>query len=418
MADFIIGPAPLVRFDVANPLPFAALPPDMLSDRLRLPVIGHLDVAGYRFPLWIHRASDYYDRDGKPRTLTAGCIGLSNVPWAALQKVYPEKDPEGALVVDNARLLKVSGALADDLPAGNEIHISEKIAAAMGYRRFGRKPTLLLCSSHVCAPIRIVTRRAGSENRLRAGMLTRALFELAVDDEVQLSQIPRRRRHSLRSLANRAKPGPLQGSFQDVPIIMLGIAIFAARIIDGALEMLLRFLLAAPAQPVRVVHGHPGDDNADRRVVRLHPALFPVLGTSPGMQVFLEWGKGRTIAVALEDYQPHSVVSPTFLANRQASGHKIKLPDEFPPHLVARVSLAVRQDLGMPTDTVTVVRRRLRTLVMSHLNQLTIPIAGLLLAGLAIKGVRGWPFYSALGIIVALGLLPLRRSTPPRGRWP
>jgi hypothetical protein len=198
----------------------------------------------------------------------------------------------------------------------------------------------------------------------------------------------------------------------------MGAAILSARALESLLEALLLLLLGAPGQPVRVERAHPGDDNADRRVIRLHSAVFPVLGISPGMQVFVHWERARTAAIALEDYQPHSPTIPKFLESRQAVGIRQSLPPEFPPHLVARVSLAVRQDLGMPANSVAVVRRRVRTLVMSQLNQLTIPVTGLFLAGLAIKGIRGWLFYSALIIVVLLGLLPLRRAAPPRGRWP
>jgi hypothetical protein len=418
MVDFTIGPAHLVRFDAASPVPLAALPDDLLPDHLHLPVMGHLDVDSNAIPVWIHKASDYLDRNGTPRTLPYNHIGLSWRAWSELQKLPTALDQEAVLVIDGMELVTVAGALANDLPAGNEVHISERLALSMGFRRFRHRPACLLSTDRVCAPIRLVTRKKASNTTLRAGMLTRALFELEVGNEVQLSLIPRRRRTPFDSLSSRVRLEPTTDSIWGTSIIFLGGAIFVARVIDGLFEAILRVLLGAPAQPVRVVQGHPGDDNADRRIVRLHPAVFPVLGIAPGMQIFIHWGKERTAAVALEDYQPHSPVVPTFLGNRQTAGPRAYLPGEFPPHLVARVSLAVRYDLRMPTETVALARRRMRTLLMSQLNQLTIPVTGLLLAGLALKGIRGWIFYTGLGVVVLLGLLPLRRSSPPKGPWP
>jgi hypothetical protein len=422
MTDFSLGPAPVVRFDAPSPIPFAALPADMVPPELILPVIGRLEVVGRSMAVWIFKASDYLDRNGQPRSLEPAHIGLSGRAWSALRKVSPGPSGDALLVVTGAQPLTVAGALADDLPAGIDVHISSELAISMerhpGSRRFRRKPTYLLSTPHVCAPVRPVARTGGARTTLRAGMLTRALFELEVGNEVQLSRIPRRHVDLVRSLSSRAKFGLPKDSSWNVLVVILGAVILAARLVDSILETFLRVLLGAPAQPIRVVQGHPGDDNVDRRVVRLHPATFPVLGITPGMQVFIHWDKARTVAVALEDYQPHSPTIPTFLGNRQASGPRANIPGEFPPHLVGRVSLAVRQDLGMPAETVAVVRRRMRTLLMSQLNQLTIPVAGLLLAGLAIKGIRTWLFYGTLGIVVLLGLLPLRKSSPPRGRWP
>lgn len=177
-------------------------------------------------------------------------------------------------------------------------------------------------------------------------------------------------------------------------------------------------LLRAPRQPIRVVQAHPGDDSSDRRVVRLHPSVFASLGISPGMQVFVRWGKQMTIAIALDDYQPHSSEIPTFLRSRQTAGTRRDLPAEFPPHLVARVSMAVRRDLGMSNDTVAEVQRRLRTAVLSQLKQLLIPVTGLLLAALAIPRFNGWRLYAGFATVIILGLVPLRKPPPPRGRWP
>jgi len=418
MADTTIGPARVVRSNAASPVPLALVPAKLLPSNLILPVIGHLDVSGGSFPVWIYRASDYSHRSSPS---LGSAIGLSSGAWSALRRVCPAgeaAEPEASLVIDRPHRVTVSGALASDLPRGNDVHVSQELARALGSRRLRRSPECLLSTSRLCAPVRVVGRRSHGNTILRAGMLTRALFEFQVGDDVQLSLIPRAPRQVVRSLRSRTTAAPSAGSPFGALTIVWGAVILFCRLFDWLVEALLRALLRAPGQPVRVVQGHPGDDSPDRRVVRLHPSVFPVLGITPGMQVFLQWGKGRTTAIALDDYQPHSPTIPTFLRERQAAGTRLDLPPEFPPHLVARVSLAVRRDLGMSSDTVAVIRRRLRTAVLSHLNQLIIPVAGLILAALAIKGFQGWKLYTGLGLVIIFGLVPLRKSPPPSGRWP
>jgi hypothetical protein len=415
--DSVIGPAPLARFDAATPLPTTVLPDEMIPDSLIVPVIARLEVAGRSFPVWVTRLTDYVDGASRPKTLPSRHIGVSNGVWLTLQRLDTPPGADGRLIIDTPRTLRVAGALASDLPRGNDVHVSPELASQLGRRAFRRKPECLLSTTRLCAPVHVVG-RPGNSSLLRAGMLTRALFELKVADDVQLSRMPQAQRQLRRSLSSRAKSGPPATGALALPVVLWGAAILVGRLLDDFLEMVLRLLIRAPQQPVRVVQAHPGDDSADRRIVRLHPSTFPVLGITPGMQVFVRWGRGRTIAIALEDYQPHSPDIPTFLRSRQAAGTRSDLPGEFPPHLVARVSLSVRFDLGMSSDTVATVRRRLRTAVLSQLNQLSIPVAGLILAALAVPDFRGWRFYSGLALVVILGLLPLRKPPPPRGRWP
>ena len=417
-ADTTIGPAEVVRFDALSPLPTAIVSSEAVPGSLILPVIGHLELDRQNIPVWITRASDYLDKDAQPRTLPADQIGLSNGVWVALRRLNAKTDTDGLLIVDSPHTVRVAGALASDLPGGNDVHVAMDLAVQLGRRGLRRKPECLLSTNKICAPVRIVGRTANSETSLRAGMLTRALFELRVGDNVQLSRIPRAPGRFRRSLSRRARSGPPTGPFVGVVAVFWGAVILAGRLVDVLVETALRILIRAPGQSVRVVQAHPGDDSSDRRIVRLHPSVFPVLGITPGMQVFVQWGRERTIAIALEDYQPHSETIPSFLRSRQAAGTRLDLPGEFPPHLVARVSLSVRYDLGMSSDTVAIIRRRLRTAVLQQMNQLSIPVAGLLLAALAVPDFRGWHLYGGLALVVILGLLPLRKPPPPRGRWP
>lgn len=121
-------------------------------------------------------------------------------------------------------------------------------------------------------------------------------------------------------------------------------------------------------------------------------------------------------ALALEDYEPYSVEASSWVEERQAVELTVTpMPRQLPPHLVARLSMTTRRQLGIPGQTVVEVRRRLRPMVVSQLNRRAIPVAGIYLAGVAVESLRGWPLAVGLAIAVLFGLAPLRRAT---ATWP
>jgi hypothetical protein len=176
-------------------------------------------------------------------------------------------------------------------------------------------------------------------------------------------------------------------------------------------ERLLSALLGAPGFAFRTVEASPGEDQMYS--VRLPAGLFPLIGTRPGMQVFVEWGPGnRAVATALtahgrtkEDWPPV-----------QAIGRRRSRPPTTPS--VALVSLGVntRSALGIPRAAVVTVRRRVTPLIVDKLNELIVPVTGLFIALAVNVKLHAWTLGLAVVVILGLLLLPLRMRRNPRGR--
>jgi hypothetical protein len=252
---------------------------------------------------------------------------------------------------------------------------------------------------------------------VRVPLSLRVLAQVSKNDDIQLSAQPKQRPFS----AERA----LLRIFARVPTrtvtrrlgLVLGWLVMAPRLVDFTLEALLRMAFRAPVLALRITQAHPGDDGL-ANTVRLHPAALSAIGCKPGGQVLLKWG-GRQMAVrALEDHAPHGEgLSATVLAS-VGIRYEGELPADFPPHLVGRVPAPVRTQLGIPPHTAVEARRKIRPALLGQLNQLATPLAGLVLAAVAIPDIRGWPVFVGTAIAVAFGLAPLRMPRPPRGPWP
>lgn len=87
-------------------------------------------------------------------------------------------------------------------------------------------------------------------------------------------------------------------------------------------------------------------------------------------------------------------------------------------HLVVGLAAEMRGELRIPRRTVVTVRRRVLSLFAQRINELTVPVGGLLLAALTIQGLSRT--FVAVGIVIVtiLAMLPARYRIPPRGRWP
>jgi hypothetical protein len=178
------------------------------------------------------------------------------------------------------------------------------------------------------------------------------------------------------------------------------------------LEAGARFLLRAPEVVLQTAGAMPGEDQA--LTVRLAPALFPLLGTSPGQQVYVSWGPGnRALATALESSSSepgHSGV------NIHVIGKRPPTAPVAPPYAQLRVSAEIRASLGIPRVTVVTVRRRVTSLILGRLHQLLIPATGFFIALAAKVRLSGWQSMVAIVVIVTLLLAPLRLRGNPRGR--
>jgi hypothetical protein len=177
-----------------------------------------------------------------------------------------------------------------------------------------------------------------------------------------------------------------------------------------AADRLLAALLHAPSATLRTVEATPGEDQA--LSVRLPAELFPLIGTDPGQQVYVEWGPGnRAIATALPRGDDEDGPPPTRIL-----GDRLADVPGVPPHAQIKIGADTRAALGIPRQTVVTVRRRISPLITGRLNELIVPVTGLFIAVAAKIHASVWLFAAATAIILALLLTPLRVRRPRRGR--
>jgi hypothetical protein len=185
------------------------------------------------------------------------------------------------------------------------------------------------------------------------------------------------------------------------------------RKVDGWFEAVARSLLSAPEIAFRTVDALPGEDHAC--TVRLTADLFPLLGTQPGKQVYVAWGNRNTVvATALVADDPK--LSPAQWASTDRVGYHSPRARAIPAFARLRVGAEIRASLGIPRTAVVTVRRRVTSLILSKLNELIIPATGLFIALNVDAKLKTWEVLLAIGVILALLLVPLRIRPNPRGR--
>ncbi|GGM22453.1 N-formylglutamate amidohydrolase [Promicromonospora citrea] len=290
--------------------------------------------------------------------------------------------------------LRTRAALARDLPAADEVHVSPDDLASGIY---------LLVHDGVTAWVRAVPRSHVPPGQIRLGYQLRLLIasDGTTDGDVALVAAPaavtrRRRRESWVGRTGAAA--------------------------DTMAERLWRALFRAPEFAARIMQAHAGDDGA--AVVSLHPAVFDRIGLEPGQQVLVRWGGREVAALAVADHDPPESGAPPESIKRVQRVNRLwpHLPEGMSPHVVVRMSAQLRRDLGAPVATVVTVRRRLRPVLIRNLNSLVVPLASLVLAGAALPD----PHWPTLGLGTALmsvfALARLRIPQPRRGarvdkRW-
>lgn len=308
------------------------------------------------------------------------------------------------IIVPKSLRLNVVPALIDDLPSGEEAQVNEEICQIV----CGWHDWTLIVHDGCSFPVRLQTRKMLSTN-IRLSLLTRALICSAKSSEglidVQLTPL-------FDDRPSKIEPSPKPRSlFQR----FFSVLPWMIQLFDRIAERLLRPLLGAPVVTLRTVGALVGDDN--EQVIRLHSEVFPLIGVEPGDHVIVSWADRYVMAVALEAGE----ITPE--EARTIKGLKrIDLFSESPEpsaldHLSIGVSAKLRSDLGIPRSTVLCVRRRLMTAVLGQLNQLTIPVLGLILAAVAVPNIS----YTAIAIgfipMLILGMLPIRHKKPPHGRF-
>lgn len=394
--------------------PVVVLPKDSLQG-LKCPILAEVSRPGTRRQVWAYREGGVAASSNVPIAVPTGNIGLSNRTWQLLG--VPETgDHTITFVSPPHRLAKVLTSKVNDIPVGLTVHVSPSLAHELGKIQGGSRWALATHSDQA-VPLRLVVRQSLKHNAIRMSMLVRILLGVKSGDDMQLCSFPdRTKADRLSSLGERVPVLRRIMPSSRIPTIVGGV-FFVWRLIDTLTEWFLRFVFRAPEIVVRTVQAQVGDD--DFGSIRLHPSVFATLGVVPGAQVIVEWGGRRTVAIAMEDYKSHAEIrSPIVEKAQMVELTSAQLDTSFPDHLVGRLSAEVRHDLGAPALTVIGVRRRLRTLVLTHLNQLVVPLGGLLVAAAALPELRGWPLVGGAIVITLLALANLRLPRPRKGLWP
>lgn len=384
------------RVDIASGVPVVVLGDDLLPGAGPFPVT--LEGPGSRCRAWAWRASSA----GVP--LGAGEVGISRRVAALL-------DLDGAagaplrIGIPVLGVYEVRSAVADDLPSMDEVHVP---AGEVASHR-------LLSHNGVAVWVRAVPRPHVAHDTVRMGYQLRVLLgatsggaapitlaELASDEDLTRRSDPA---GGPRSLVARAR--------------LLGARLGAW--LDQRLEAGLRALFRAPELHARVTQAHAGDDTA--ATVTLHPAAFDRLGAVPGSQVLVRWGGREIVAAAVADHDPHAGDGPAEIARQSQRVDRFSpaLPVDMPGHLVVRLSAPARNALGCPAATVIAVRRRLRPMLVGNLNQLVIPLAGVILAAAALEQPNWYLIGSGTFVMSVFALAGLRIPRPPvaarRASW-
>jgi hypothetical protein len=303
--------------------------------------------------------------------------------------------------------LTAAVALVDDLPKSYEVDVSATVKRRI--TKGGRWG--LLNYDEVPMPVRLRQRKIDS-NKIRISFPTRALIYPASDlggEILQLSSVLEDRLPFLVRLTIRHPYVGILG-------LVVGLSKRLTHHVGQLFESILRPILLAPVVVTRTTEALIGEDTY--QVVRINAQIFPLIGIKPGDQVIVSWASRQVVATALEFLEINSdpKVSTTL---QRTDLHHTGTRSSIAPHLAIGITAPMRASLGIPRHTVVNVRRRLTPLILGRINELTIPVGGLLLAALALPGViPRWGIGVSIIIVIALALISARYRLPPTGRWP
>jgi hypothetical protein len=342
-------------------------------------VVGNSDESWNRCPTPWHRSTR-----------------VSASAWRALGTGEPLRSNRTVtLSVPGARL-PVKGVLAEQLIADNEIGLHRDDAARLGIREWA---VVNYSGVPAVCPVRRLS-SAADLGFVRLTLYGRVLLGVpswspGLRPEVSISPYPadERGRPLLIAPPPWAAP-PVQRT---------------SGIMGTWADRIFTSVLRAPIAVLRTVEATPGEDQAI--AVRLPAEMFPLLGTFPGRQVYVEWGPGnRAIATALASTptSPGAEELPDF----QIVGDRLAHAPILPASTQIRIGAATRATLGIPSITVVTVRRRVLPLIVGRLNELIVPVTGLFIGIAASVHLRAWVLVFGVVIILALLLAPLRMRQP------
>ena len=406
---------PAIQGPILAGQPVAVVARDVATSTA-LPILATVHTGRRVRRIWLYRERQLRDASGTQVLAAVGGMTITPPTARALGVSATGPTPVTMQLPPQLRL-RVMAAKWYDLPRGNTLYITADAAKRVTRRRVLQRWTLMT-SGGIAAPMRVRTRRDMRQTDARTTLMLRVLLGLDSRAVVQLTRPPVRDRAETASrikgrVARRRDIGtPLR------PLIYIAaVAVIGLRYLDWLVEVALRIALRSPTITLRTMQAAIGDDNDN--IARVHPDIFPFLGVRPGQQVLVDWCGATAAAVILE----HHVEARPEEAQRARNFQRVEntlvdLPNDFPTYLLIRVPAGVRHELRMPASTVVTIRRRLRPLVLTHLNQLTLPLSGLAAATAAIPELRWWPTITISGGVLVLSFLNLRMTRQPKGIWP
>lgn len=341
---------------------------------------------------WILGSEAVPISDGRP---------VVQLSFRARESIDAKIGDEIEIYIPPIRNLRVAPARIDDLPHDDVVQLSPAVARELG----AEHDWALAIADGLPFPVRFAVRRRVADSEVRLSLQTRVLLGVERGGSIVLAPFA-----GVTGRQNRRR------AESDVPL-SLRIGRACRELVWNQLIRLLdalgRVALVAPAVSLRTVPAQLGDDT--RAVIRLDEDLFAILGLAKGEQVFLNWGRRVAVGVALP-WSRNGNRDQDAAKAQEVDLHWQPRGDRLPRSLIVGVSAEVRSDLGMPRFSTVSVRRRVLPLVVRRVNDLTIPVGGLLLAGYTIKGVSPLTILVGCVIVTLLALLPLRHARRPRGR--
>lgn len=342
------------------------------------------------------------------RPESAGPVGIGSIAFTDRAKDDLDFDYGEKVIVEppkSIRQVRVRLPSARDLPEALSVHVNTETFGFFN-KKGKRRLYVLLTAKGMAIPVRLVE-RATPGNQIEMASTIRAACGLTGHEgwTVQLAELPVEDRPGK---VAPAKPSARSGRTAAARLLRRG-----ARLLDILVEGLLRPALKAQPLPFRVVKAPLGDDDL-RDTIRLRGDALDALGVKVGGQVFLDWAD-RQVAVRVLAL-PDPYVSPE-LGLAGLDPDSAPVPEDFPQQLLVSIPPSVRRTLNIPPATVIEIRRRLRTAIISQMNQLTIPVVALALAAAVIPDVKWWQILLGAVLALVFGLAPLRIPKPPPGRW-
>jgi len=351
-----------------------------------------------RLAVWVRELADHPQKPAEGLT-THDMIWLSKRARVLLR--VPDEGADVFIDVRARMQLEIVPALQHDLPRANEVDVAESVVKDLGTRR------AIAESNYGTVPVFLRPREMRDKNRIRMSMLTRTLLRVKLGERIAISAFQRERLF----LADRTRRR--SAVMNNILRVVAAVKLTMRMLIYGV-ERLLRLVLHAPVLSMRTVEAEIGDDT--NRVVRVAPETLRLLGIQPGDEVFLEWGDSRVLAVALEKVA--TSMPGVFEGATEDDWGTDPVADSVPDHLVVGVSAVMRGELRIPRRTIVNVRRRVLSIFAQRVNELTIPIGGLIFAALALDKITSLQAAVGAVIVTIMAMAPVKYRAAPRGRWP